>query len=792
MKLLYKDQIRKIKSNLFNFISLCLLVIIITVTFTSVKVSIRRLESNYLEYLTNQQVEDFYFNMGEVDVNYISGNTVMELCQNLNIFNECLIKLSLSANDPSYLNELNFLINERIQENPEVYENLIAGYVDDFITKYDYKVEKGSVVNILEDPFIYKFHSVTETINIPYIVEGKIPENDYEISLFPEFAEINNIEIGDTYTINSKEYYVVGYHYQPEFLFPIFSMSTISFDPAYQTLVLTTENTIKDLNQFIFTKYYVQGDLDKVLGDVGYDTLQSGDLSLLGKNMQLVNIIMPADINFRIISLQKEVETANAFIDIFLPLFITFVTILLLVFMRRYISKNKKDIDTLHALGYTNNEIAKSILIYPALISLTAIIGYLAGLLLSEQLFSIYSARYLFPKAPFHFDLDILLYSTLVPIVLIITINYIFIMRSLTIKPKTIYKIKLRLFKFTTIRTVLTTSLLFITISIMITFGLNGNSMFSAFIDTTKLGNNYEEMVNLQYMTNEDHLDTYEEYTKVPGKIIEVNSQGLKNIKSTTIYGINPDNDLKLLINNSLIENSLLNEGIIVSDYLKTSLSLQIGDTITYEVGGVQTTQSIQGFSNELIENNFFTLKENLNKNFNLDNSYYNGLYITDDQYTNPFITSRIDYKNSLDEFQSILTISTVIVNFLIILSILLSLFIFALILISYFIDNRFNIAILKSVGYNNQEINKKYLTIIYILLVISYLLALPVTNSLLNYMLQLLMNSIGFKLILELSILNIIIGFITLNIIFGIIVIYVNKYYDKINVSEVMKHIIK
>lgn len=792
MRLLYKDQLRKIKSNLFNFLSLCLLVIIVTLTFTSVKSSIRRLDSNYEDYLNIQQVEDFYFNMGEVDVNYLSGNTVVELCSELDIYSDCIINLSLSANDPSYLNEINFQINEKIQDNPDVYENLIAGYVDEFITRYDYQVEKSGVVNILDDPFIYKFHTITTDINIPYIVEGRIPSDDFEISIFPEFAEKNNIEIGDTYVINDKDYKVVGFHYQPEFLFPIFSLSTISFDPEYQTLVLANQNTIEDLNQFIFTKYFVKGDLEKVLGEVGYDTIQSGDLSLLGKNMQLVNIIMPADINFRIISLQKEVETATAFINIFLPLFITFVTILLVVFMRRYISKNKKDIDTLHALGYTNNEIARSILIYPFLISLTSIVGYLGGLLLSNKLFEMYSARYLFPKADFTIDLDLLLISTLLPIIVITLLNYLFILRSLTNKKKSIHKFKLRLFKFTTFRTVLTTSLLFVTISVMITFGLNGNSMFTSFIETTKLGNNFYEMVNLQYMTNTDHFDSYEEYTKVPGKIIQVNSKQLKNIKNTTIYGINTDNKLKLLINNTTSENTLLNSGIIVSNYLKTSLNLNVGDEVTYEVGGVKTTEVIMGFSNELIENNFFTLKEDLNKKFNLDNTYYNGLYVTDDRYNDPYITSRIDYQNSLDEFKNILNISTVILNFLIALSIILSLFIFILILVSYFIDNRFSIAILKSVGYNNREINKKYITIIYLLLVISYVVAIPITNILLNYMLKLLMDSIGFKLILDISVLNILIGFITLNIMFVLIIYFVNKYYDKINISEVMKHIIK
>ncbi len=125
-------------------------------------------------------------------------------------------------------------------------------------------------------------------------------------------------------------------------------------------------------------------------------------------------------------------------------------------------------------------------------------------------------------------------------------------------------------------------------------------------------------------------------------------------------------------------------------------------------------------------------------------------------------------------------------------LSIILSLFIFVLILITYFIDNRFNIAILKSIGYNNKEINMKYLTIIYILLLASYLLAIPITKILLENMLRMLMDSIGFKLILDISIMNILIGFVLLNTIFFAIVFSVTKYYDTINISEVIKHRIK
>jgi putative ABC transport system permease protein len=289
-------------------------------------------------------------------------------------------------------------------------------------------------------------------------------------------------------------------------------------------------------------------------------------------------------------------------------------------------------------------------------------------------------------------------------------------------------------------------------------------------------------------MTNTDHFDTYEEYTYQGVKIIGVNSTRLKDYKVTTMYGINPENKLKLLINNDLQNNQLLNDGIIVSDYLQTSLELKVGDTIIFQVGGVEVTEVIVGFSNELIESNFFTTKEKMNSYFNLDNTYYNGLFTTDYEYDGAYIVTRIDYRNSLDEFGEILNVSSVILNFLITLSIILSLFIFALVIISNFVDNRFDIAILKSIGYNNNEINMKFLLSTYILLVITYIISIPITYQLLNYMLDILIDNLGFKLIVEISTLNVLYGFISLNIVFALIIYFSTKYYDKINVSELMK----
>ncbi len=791
MKLLYKDQLQKIKYNIFYFVSLSLLVLIVSLTFTTVKSSVRRLEENYDSYLEIQNVEDFYFSMGEVDVNYLGGTAIIELCFELNITVECGTALS-NPNDPIAQNNLNYIINDKISERPDLYEEILDRYVDQFKNKYDYDIEKKRIVNINENDIFYKFVSITNRIDIAYIIEGSIPIYDNEIAIFPEFAEANNINIGDNHTIDGTSYLVTGFFYSPEFIFPIFSMSTIAFDEELQTLVLANENTIMALDGHIYTKYIVDGDLGLVFEDFGYDTLLTSDLSLLGKNMQMVNIIMPKEINFRIISLQHEVDNANAFVDIFLSLFVFFVGILLIIFMKRYIDKNKKDIYTLHALGYTNIEISKSLMVFPVIVSLFAIVGYLIGLIASSYMFDLYSAKYLFPKAEFVLYLDIFLYSVIIPIILFIIFNYMYIYLTVSAKKKEKYRKHLKIFKFTPFKTIVTTFILFISIALMIIFGLSSNSMFTAFVEETKLGNNYFEMVNLQYMTDNTVSDEYQTYTKTFTKITSVNNIDLNENYNTVVYGIDPTNNLKLLIENSIENNLLLDDGVIISDYLHTATNINIGDEITYTIGDYESTEKVVGISNELIESNFFVKKESLNSFYGLDNTYYNGLYITDNLYESNLITSRIDYQNSLDEFTSLLNISNLIMGFLVTLSIILSLYIFSLILITYLNDNKINIAILKSIGFNNIEISKKYLLNFYIVLIITFLISIPITQVLLDVLLKTLMENIGFKLILEIKVISLVIGFTVLNTIFFVTALLTSKYYDKISVADIISHNVK
>ena len=144
-----------------------------------------------------------------------------------------------------------------------------------------------------------------------------------------------------------------------------------------------TKETINQNNVPLIVKYNVKGDLSEIFNEFDYEQLFSADFSKLGKEMQLLDIIVPQELNFRVTALKDEVRMANLFIDLFLGVFIVLSGILLVVFMRKYIEKNKRDIKILNSMGYNEKEITLSLLAFPLFVSLMSLLGYVIGLLIA-------------------------------------------------------------------------------------------------------------------------------------------------------------------------------------------------------------------------------------------------------------------------------------------------------------------------------------------------------------------------------------------------------------------------
>ena len=180
--------------------------------------------------------------------------------------------------------------------------------------------------------------------------------------------------------------------------------------------------------------------------------------------------------------------------------------------------------------------------------------------------------------------------------------------------------------------------------------------------------------------------------------------------------------------------------------------------------------------------------RDALNSYYGLGTASYNALLTDDANYDNPYLLSRVNYLQTVEEFTAILNISNIIINFIAALSIVLGIYIFILIMILYITENKKNIAILKAMGYSNKEVNIKLMLGIGVILVITYIISIPLTNYFLDLLLKSIMEIIGFKLVLTLKLVNIIIGLLFLVGVYIVSLYFTHLYSDKLSISETLK----
>jgi ABC-type antimicrobial peptide transport system permease subunit len=111
-----------------------------------------------------------------------------------------------------------------------------------------------------------------------------------------------------------------------------------------------------------------------------------------------------------------------------------------------------------------------------------------------------------------------------------------------------------------------------------------------------------------------------------------------------------------------------------------------------------------------------------------------------------------------------------------------------ALILISHFMDHLRDIALLRSLGYTNMEIHRRYTLPIYLVMLVCFLLAVPATQWLLDTLLDALMETIGFKLVVRLRWTLIGVGFLSIHLVFAIVIERATRFFDGIAIAQTLK----
>lgn len=526
MGLLFLNAFKGLKSKKVQMIGIIFCIILSTSIYTAMNTALDRMEDRYHNYLKEQNVEDFSF---VPNIDYSKDYTKEEV-QNL-IENELkdipkeqmelVIKYQMTLGMGSIPNiDKLYEAVDYIFNNNGANDKKLEEKIEETKAKYDFKYTKQLAKVTTEEKLLHKamIYDKNMNIDIPYLVEGRMPENDSEITVLPKFAEINNIRLGDKYKIGEKEYDVVGFAYSPDHIFPLISINRPIFNEKTDNIIYMTNSTFEEFDGVKESSYIAAfNDKDKTFDFETLFEMFKDDKNITLSPLAAMKIL-------RVNSLEAEIKTDRLFAKYFLYLLLAISVFVIIVITKKRIEDERLQIGVLKSLGYKSFGIAISYLVYPIVGSIVGgAIGFVIGVPAHEILTKLYVGYFNLPIANFVINYKYLYESVIVPIVVLSILAFLIAIFMLRKKPLDLLKegsnLKVNIFsRFVTFITkglpfkmrfklslasrslgklfiVTLTSFCTGLLIVLILIGLN---MFSSMIDKTFEGLNFDNMVSYQ------------------------------------------------------------------------------------------------------------------------------------------------------------------------------------------------------------------------------------------------------------------------------------------------------
>ncbi len=841
MGLLFLNALKGLRKKKVQMIGIIFCIILATGIYTAMNCALDRMEDRYHNYLREQNVEDFAFtpkidyskDYTKEEIEDLKNNELKNIpSDQMDIVNKYQMTIGMgdfpnSANLYSYID---YIFNTNLANQKKLEEK-----VGPATLKYDFSYYTEIAKVDTEDKKIYKAipYDKDRKINIPYLVDGKMPENDNEITLLPSFAKNNNINIGDNYIIGDNEYKVVGYAYSPEHILPMISVNSPIFSEKNHNISYMTENTYNNFPGTRETAYVAAfNDKDK--------TLDLETISDMLKDDQNIAIDMMSFMRIgRVNTLDLSLATNRIFAKYFMYLLLAISVFVIIVVTKKRIEDEKLQIGVLKALGYKRIKIAVSYLVYPIIGSIIGgIIGFLLGIFASGFLSKIYLSYFNMPINGYKFNILYLAEDILIPLIVLSILSFIIAMFMLRKKPLKLLKegsnLKVNIFsKFITFITkklsfktrfryslasrslgklIIVTLTSFCT-GLLIVLILIGLNMFSSMIDKTFDGMKLKNQVSyIGKMSGTSNTEDYIYSTSMSVDSVidkEGNTRKFERKKeendnddeyTVNINGI--DNELKLLESkddkgNSNYTKLVNDDDAIINQNISKIVNVNVGDTLVLKSADVEYRYKVVAIDNSFMGAAMYVKRGPLALSFENDEFAYNVKFTDDSKYSSMSnlseeetekisnILSVEDLKENLENQMSSSNGAIYVVIFFATIMAFVIILVIANIVIE---ENKKTISLMKVMGYDDKSVSSIVLNIYTPFIIIAYLLSIPAMKKLLEFIVSKLTNSMDFAIPIEFSFIKAIIGLIALLISYFIAIFISRRSLNKVPLSVALK----
>ena len=595
-----------------------------------------------------------------------------------------------------------------------------------------------------------------DQVNLACLMEGEFPKTANEIAIDRMYADNNKISIGDTLKSGTQSWKVTGFIALPDYSCLFQNNNDSMFDSVKFGIGVVTSEAFESLDSPLVKYCYAWKYNDEPTTEKEEKEVSDNLMKAINKEVSLEEFV-PRYLNQAITFTRDDMGSDRAMMIV-----------------------------TLLASGYTRNELIRHYMAMPILVTLIgALIGNILGYTIMKDICAgMYYGSYSLPTYVTVWNAEAFLLTTIIPILLMLLVNYTVLHRKLSLSPlkflrrdlkrrqqKHTLSLSKRIPFFSRFRlrvifqNISNYLLLFLGIlfaNLLLMFGL----LFPAVLDhyQTVLQDNLlcnyqyilqipinamdedhklESLVNMLYFQHEVETDN-PDTEKFSAYSLKTTDKEYKE-EEILLYGL-ADNSRYLPIDfQETVSDKDVSKKEVASDatpaYISSAYAdkylLDIGDEITLKEAYEDDTYtfSIEGIYDYEGGLTVFLPQDTLNELFDLGSDYFSG-YLSDSKITDidqKYIGSVIDL-DSLSKISRQLNVSMGSMMYLLdgfsIVLFMILIYLLSKIIIE---KNAQSISMTKILGYSDREISSLYLLSTTIMVVIFLLLSFPIETVLMK-----------------------------------------------------------
>lgn len=594
------------------------------------------------------------------------------------------------------------------------------------------EVEKTEFVDYeMRDEVTIRIFKEKQVLNKHQVTRGRELRDQFDILVDDNFLEANNLEIEQSISINHQDYKIVGVAISPDYICTKKNSDILQANPSSFGVAYIKESSFKSMSdKRYYYSYRLNGFSKEVFLDYLTDKYDVIEHMASQNNSRMTQVINDAT------------APRNLSIVVSIVLLIV-IGIVISTNIKEIINREKKNIFTLYAIGYSVKEIFIHYLRLPFFIlSIGIVVGIGMGMVAIESIIYLNDDVYNYPQMVISDTVYLTVgLSIVMPMFIVLGIISQSLIKRLNARPleflhtqikikKSRLESKINITKFrfencfrirqmirnTQVIYIFFFSALFVSILMVFSFSLK--SSVDQYMETLDQETKYENFYMLDELTdfkfkNSERVVSTRLFIKDDKKNIIVQSieEDSEYFNYTNLNNKEPKGDI--LVSNALANKYKYKPGDVINLYNELTskeYTLQIDDIVDYNQSNI-----------------IFIKKKTFKKIFDYDSTYYNAL-VSKEIVDLGELKSTCTTKNEvIQSGEAILNVINTMVYILMVTSIVVCIIVLYLICKYNLEKNISYISLLKVLGYDKRSINRMYEKWNSWILIIAYIVALPI-----------------------------------------------------------------